>query len=382
MKKLIFKKFILDVVKTFVILILSISIIVWVIQAVKFLDFVTEDGHSFKVYFFYTLLNLPKIFHRILPFVFFISLFYQLIQYEAKNELLVLWTNGINKISLINAIITYSLLVFILQQFLGLYASPLSQYKARDFIRNSNIDFFPSLVKAGKFIDTVSNLTIFIESQDKRGNYKNIFLKDSSSNDRSGAGNKESFQIIYAKKGMLVNENNNKYFKLFDGEIINNNGSDITNISFERIDFNLDKYASKSTTYPKIQEVGSIELLKCINNIYKNKLKIANSKNLECNTVFVNEVNQEFLKRFYKPFYIPLLGLIISLLIIRSKENNDYSNYKFFIFLIAFTVIVISEYSLRYSASHFFGFLFFILFPVLLFFTTYILLITKFKNKI
>ena len=109
MKKLIFVNFLKDVTKTFIIIGFSISLIVWVIQAVKFLDLVTGDGHSFNVYFLYTLLNLPKIIHRILPFIFFVSLFYQISQYELNNELLVFWTNGVTKIKFINVRYRFSL---------------------------------------------------------------------------------------------------------------------------------------------------------------------------------------------------------------------------------------------------------------------------------
>ena len=42
---------------------------------INFLDIVTEDGHGFRVYFLYTLLSLPKIFSKILPFIYFVSLF-------------------------------------------------------------------------------------------------------------------------------------------------------------------------------------------------------------------------------------------------------------------------------------------------------------------
>ena len=52
MKKLIFKKFLKDLTSFLLLVSLSIGLIVWVIQAVNFLDFVSEDGHSFKVYFF------------------------------------------------------------------------------------------------------------------------------------------------------------------------------------------------------------------------------------------------------------------------------------------------------------------------------------------
>ena len=380
MKKLIFEKFIFDVVKTFIIICLSVSLIVWVVQAVKFLDFVTEDGHSFKVYFSYTLLNLPKIIHRIFPFVFFISLFYQIIQYEAKNELLVMWSNGITKINFINTVIVYSFIITLAQQLLGLFISPLSQDKARDFIRKSNVDFFPSLIKEGKFIDTVSDLTIFIDKQDNLGNYKNIFLKDSSEGKRNEIDDKS--QIIFAKSGRLINENNKRYFKLFDGRIINNNGGEITDFTFERIDFNLAKYVSKSTLFPKLQEVNTKELLRCMSHIHNKIKEVFLSEILVCNKARMSEIIQEFLKRSYKPFYLPLLGLIISLLIMKSKENKNYNSYKIYIFMFSFLIIIISEFSLRFSGTHLFGFLFFTLFPILFFFTPYLFLITKFKNKI
>ena len=69
-KKLIFRKFFLDNTYFFITALASLSIIVWVIQAVNFLDFVTEDGHGLGVYFKYTLLNLPKIISRLMPFIF------------------------------------------------------------------------------------------------------------------------------------------------------------------------------------------------------------------------------------------------------------------------------------------------------------------------
>ena len=67
MKKLLFRKFVKDTLIFFIMITLVMSLIVWVIQAVGFLDFVTEDGHSFYVYFLYSLLTFPKIIHRMLP---------------------------------------------------------------------------------------------------------------------------------------------------------------------------------------------------------------------------------------------------------------------------------------------------------------------------
>ena len=379
MKKILFQKFIKDTLKLFITIAFVLGLIVWVIQAVNFLDFVTEDGHSLYVYFSYSALNFPKIIHRILPFVFFISLFYQILKYESKNELLIFWTNGVKKIQFINVVIFYSLLVTIFQIFLGSFISPYSQNEARTFIRTSNVDFFPALIKEGKFIDTVSGLTIFIESKDESGDYNNIFLKDLFTK-KSDEQTEESFQIIYAKKGRLINSNNNRFFELYEGEMINKENKKITNFTFDKINFNLSKYTSKSTTYPKIQEVPSRDIIECLYLNYRNKISdFDNTKFLQCKIESMNAIKQEFLKRFYKPLYLPLLSLISCLLILKSKENDDFDKFKIFLFLIIFFVIVISELSLRFSSSGQIGLYFFLILPLLTFITIYLSLKAKVK---
>ena len=375
MKKTLIIKFIKDTFKLFVMISLTLGLIVWIIQAVNFLDFVTEDGHGFKVYFFYSVFNFPKIIHRILPFVFFISLFYQIIKYEKNNELLLLWTNGVKKIQFINVVILYSLLILVFQIFLGSYISPNTQNESRSYIRSSNIDFFPSLIREGKFIDTLAGVTIFIDSKDELGNYKNIYLKDTSI-DNGPVG---SYQIIYAKSGYLTKENSEKVFVFNDGEIINKENNKITNFTFDKINYNLEKYQSKSSGYQKLQEVPIKDLYMCIYLNSKDEINKFRAEYLQCKQETMNDIQQEFLKRTYKPIYLPLIALMCGLIIIRSKENNNYNKFNFFLFLLIFFILIISEISLRFSSGNQVGLLFFTLFPLLLFSALYITLIIKKK---
>ena len=375
MKKTLIIKFIKDTFKLFVMISLTLGLIVWVIQAVNFLDFVTEDGHGFKVYFFYSIFNFPKIIHRILPFVFFISLFYQIIKYEKNNELLLLWTNGVKKIQFINVVILYSLLILVFQIFLGSYISPNTQNESRSYIRSSNIDFFPSLIREGKFIDTLAGVTIFIDSKDEFGNYKNIYLKDTSI-DNGPVG---SYQIIYAKSGYLTKENSEKVFVFNNGEIINKENNKITNFTFDKINYNLEKYQSKSSGYQKLQEAPIKDLYMCIYLNSKDEINKFRAEYLQCKQETMNDIQQEFLKRTYKPIYLPLIALMCGLIIIRSKENNNYNKFNFFLFLLIFFILIMSEISLRFSSGSQVGLLFFTLFPLLLFSALYITLIIKKK---
>ena len=72
MKKILFRKLLSDCIVFFLIALFSTSIIIWVFQAVNFLDIVVEDGRDYMVYLNYALLSFPKILSKILPFAIFL----------------------------------------------------------------------------------------------------------------------------------------------------------------------------------------------------------------------------------------------------------------------------------------------------------------------
>ncbi len=377
MKKLIFKKFSKDLGKFFLLSSLSVTLIVWVIQAVNFLDLVTEDGHGFSIYFQYTLLSLPKIFSKILPFIYFASLFFIILKYENSNELIIFWTIGIKKIQFVNILIKFSIFYLILQIIFTTIIVPASLDKARSFIRSSNVDFFASIIKEKKFIDTVKNLTMFIEEKDKNGNLKNIFLKEKFGEDNS--------QIIYAQTGKVINKNNTNVLTLYDGKILNNENQKTTIIKFSKTELNLSRFSTKTTTTPKMQEMSTNELIACIfllknlsNSFFAKKFdKLSSNQNCQENKF--KENIQEISKRIVVPLYIPILSLIASLVIIRSKDDYNFLKYKFLLFLFGVFVIIISEISIKYSSVSTFQNLLITLIPILLFIIIYIYFIKKFK---
>src|SRR6056300_1741830 len=142
MNKLIFKKILFDYLAFFTITIISASIIVWVFQAVNYLDIMVEDGRSYFTYISFSFLNLPKIVSKLFPFILFFSFFYILIQYENNNELLIFWNFGINKIQLIYFFFYFSLLMVIIQIILTSLIVQNSLKYSRELMKNSNIDLF------------------------------------------------------------------------------------------------------------------------------------------------------------------------------------------------------------------------------------------------
>ena len=370
MKKLIFRNFFKDVTLFLIVASISLTLIVWVIQAVNYLDFISEDGHGLKVYFFYTILSLPKIFYRMLPFIFFISIFFIIIKYEAKNELIIFWNNGITKIHFINNLIGYSLIIIFLQLLLGAYLVPKTQSMARNFIKKSSIDYFPSLIKEKSFIDTVSNLTIFVEEKDSQNNLTNIFLKEKTK--------KNKFQIIYAKKGSISKVDGINYLNLEDGKFINNDNGKNTIFSFENTQFNLSKFKTKSTTYPKIQEVSSLNLFKCIFFLKNINSESKSINTFSCNKNITSVIKQQLYKRLIIPFNIIVLSLIGSFLLIKSKDEFGYLNFKIIIFSFGFLMLVASEITGKFmEKSNDLQSLYLIILPIILSIISYFYLYKK-----
>tara|TARA_B100000795_G_scaffold245047_1_gene209936 strand:+ start:311 stop:1447 length:1137 start_codon:yes stop_codon:yes gene_type:complete len=338
MKKIIYRKIAKDCTKFFFITIFTISLIIWVLQAVNYLDFVINDGHGFFVYFKYTILSFPKILSRIFPFAVFLSFAYIFLKYENKNELIIFWNFGVNKIDFINFFLKLSFFFVLLSLLLNALIVPLSQDKARSFIRSSDLDFFESILKPKKFIDIIKNLTIYFDERGENGELKNIFLNDRLNQNKS--------QTTFAKIGILKNYANVRLLILYDGKTINNINGKISEFKFSKSDFNISKYTSNTTTHQKTQENSTIELIRCslvLNNLLENNksksVKIINN----CLVANLENIYEELYSRLIKPFYITFLIAISLLLILKSKDHPSFNNNKLRIYILGFLFLIFLE---------------------------------------
>jgi lipopolysaccharide export system permease protein len=379
MKKILFRKLLLDCIVFFLISLISTSVIIWVFQAVNFLDIIVEDGRDFLVYLSYSLFNFPKIISKILPFATFFSFCYILNKYELNNELIIFWNFGVHKIELINFLFRFSILLMLAQMILTTYVVPTTQNYSRSVLKNSNVDFFESFIKPKKFNDNIKGLTIYADEKSKDGKLKNIYLKKDSGN--------KNYQITLAKTGEFITINKSKILVLYDGQTLNSNNSKITNFNFSKSDFTLSQLDTDVVTQEKIQETSSLAHIICLERYFNpntSNKKDPNQFNPNCTYDNLDNIFQELYKRFIMPFYLPILILISLFLIINSKENAFYNRHKIGIFITGFVVIILSESSIKFVNNNLYGNVKFFLAPLVLMVFVYFLfrfkLIFKIKN--
>ena len=377
MKKILFRKILNDCLIFFFISLICSSLIVWVFQAVNFLDIMIEDGRDYAIYINYTLLNFPKIISKILPFALFFSFSYVITKYELNNEMIIFWNFGINKVQLINFFLKISLLLMIFQIIFTSLLVPRSQELSRSLMKNSNIDFFESFIKPKKFNDSIRDFTIFAGNKTDDGLLENIYLKKDLGND--------SFQITISKNGKFVQKGNAKFLELYNGQTISGSKNNISNFNFSKSDFSLSNLKADVVTLNKLQETSTSLLTRCVAQLNNFKFKFLNTSEKidmhNCEISGLGNIYKELYKRFIIPFYIPILILISLLLILYSKENINYFKYRTLIFFGGFITIVFSETTLKFMQDTLIGNIQLILIPIIGFSIIYIYTLSKLKKN-
>ena len=340
MKKTIYKYFFYEFVIYFAIILFALAAVVWTIQAVNYLDLITDDGHTFTIYFFYSFLTLSKVLTKLIPFCFLLAIILTILKMEKDNELIVLWTSGLNKIHIVNLIFRISLIIMLLQLFLTSVINPTLLNFSRALLKNSQLEFIPSLLKEKQFNDTIDNLTIFVNKKDKNKVYQNIFIRDEG-NVLSSIG--ESSTII-AKSGYMSEDEKNLI--LFDGNIqkLNEDGN-VNIVKFQKTILNLSGMSTKSISDPKIQETSTMQIVRCLQK------KNITDHNCEDSKKSQMDTRIELNKRFGMPVYIPLISLICCFLLASRKDKKMYHLNKYIYFFIGFLILALAEIIVRYSGA-------------------------------
>ena len=371
MKKTIYKYFFYQFVIYFTITLFALAAIVWTIQAVNYLDLVTEDGHAFTIYFFYSLLTLSKVFTKLIPFSFLVSIILTILKFEKDNELLVLWTFGLNKIHLVNLIFRISILIMFLQLLLTSVFNPTLLNFSRTLLKNSELQFIPSLLKEKQFNDAVEGLTIFVEKKDENNIYKNIFIRDEGTILSKIA---TTSSTIYAKSGHMSKDEKNLI--LYNGNIQKlNQSGDVNIVKFQKTILNLSGMSTKSISDPKIQETPTIQIMRCLQK--KNII----AHNCDRSKKSLKDTKIEINKRFGMPLYILLIALISCFLLTSEKDTKIFYFNKYIYFFIGFLILALAEMIVRYSGISWNHTLFYYLIPVIMSPLIYFALIRTFKYE-
>ena len=85
-KNKIYNYITLDLFKSFILILFSLSLIAWTVRSVNFLELIVDDGHSLKTYLYFSALNITNIVTKFIPLSFLLALNLSILKFEKQNE--------------------------------------------------------------------------------------------------------------------------------------------------------------------------------------------------------------------------------------------------------------------------------------------------------
>jgi lipopolysaccharide export system permease protein len=367
----IYQNYLIDIFKTLITILFSLTIIAWTVRAVNFLDLIVENGYPLITYFKYSILNVFGILPKFIPLSFLLALIVFILKQIQENELVILWTSGVKKTQLVKLFFIFSLFITVLNLIFSVFITPLALNKSRQLLSNEDFTSFLPTIKVQQFSDSFEGVT-FIVDKKIDNEIENIFLQDSANILKNISSNKvkNSSNTIIANSGLVED----KRLILFNGKIISSDSENKENdiFKFEQLNIDLNNFSNRTIKTSKIQETPTFQLVSCIFKKIFPKT--------ECKNNFRKEIIPTLNRRIILPFYIPVITLIASFLLIKPKKNIFFN--KISIFTYCFLILLYAELIIRYTGVNKLAGNLFLFSPIILSLFFYNLLTIKFSKEL
>ena len=368
LKNKIYNYLTIEILKNFIIILLTFTTIAWTVKAVNFLDLMIEDGYSAIIYFKYSLLGISSVITKFIPLSFLLSMIVSISKFERQRELLILWTTGLNKLKITNIFFMIGFFIALSQILLSLIVNPLLLNKSRTLLRDTDVKQVDSILRSNDFSDTFKGITFYVDERNSQNELINIFIKDNSGNLSTIISEIDSSKntTIFSKRGIIADDK----LIMFEGTIQTlDEKKEIKNVDFEKTELSISNFSNRTIKQPKIQETSSFELMRCL--IDKNVIqKIQNCTFKDNKKIAIEALS----RRIGMPLYIPLISVISSFLLIYKKEKKLNFIKKYFVFISAFIILIFAEVLLRYVGFSFTNQILYFISPLILLIILYLLL--------
>ncbi|MCB1493989.1 MAG: LPS export ABC transporter permease LptF [Rhodobiaceae bacterium] len=235
-----------QVLGTSALVLLTLTGILWLTQALQRLDLITSKGQTLALFLGFTLLSLPGILIVIAPIAFFIGCVYVLNRLNNDSELVVISASGASRWAIITPIMAAAVIVTALMMAASLHFVPMAWRELRVLITEVRSDVLTSIVKEGAFSSPEEGLVFHVRSRRPDGTLVGLLVHDSRD---------KSLDFTYlAKTARLVTDGDDAVLVMDDGSVQqqrinpkNREKGEISIVRFDRYVFDLSRLTAKPT---------------------------------------------------------------------------------------------------------------------------------------
>ncbi|MGZ5828403.1 MAG: LPS export ABC transporter permease LptF [Xanthobacteraceae bacterium] len=222
----------------FLLVLVSLTSIIWITQALRDIDLMTSQGQSMLVFIGITGLVIPQLMLVIAPIALVIAVAHVLNKLATDSEIIVMNAAGMSPWRLFRSFFSSALLVALMVVFVAAYLSPKCLRELRRWATEVRADLVTNIVQPGRFITIENGLVFHLRERQPNGLLLGIFLDDRRNPDEEST--------FLAEKGEIVENDDGTFLVLVDGSVQRHQGNqrDPNIVKFERYAFDLSQFSN------------------------------------------------------------------------------------------------------------------------------------------
>jgi len=220
---------------------LSLTSIIWLTQALRFIDFIVSRGISFGSFIELTLLLIPSLLLFVLPFGLLCAVLYVYYRLMMDSEILVLSSAGLSRFQLAKPALNIGIIVTLIAYGISLYILPVSYRQFKDMQAFLRDNYASLLLQEEVFNSPVEGLTVYIHERDKSGILRGIIVHDSRDLTKPPI-------TMMAEEGRLIETPSGPRFVMYRGNRQEVEKGNVSFLNFDQYTLDISFYAANNNS--------------------------------------------------------------------------------------------------------------------------------------
>jgi lipopolysaccharide export system permease protein len=223
-----------QVTNAFLVILLTLTAIVWLATALKELDLIISQGQGVLLFLKLTLLSLPSLMALIAPNAMLMAALYTLDRMNGDSELIVMTASGATVWRIGASLLLLGVMVSIAILIANLFINPASARVVRSLVTQVRTDLISQVLQPGRFSSPDTGLTFHIRDRNVNGDLLGLLVHDERDPKR--------IMTYLAERGRILSNDDGAYLVMFDGNVQNysveeaNQGARIVNFDQYMLD--------------------------------------------------------------------------------------------------------------------------------------------------
>jgi lipopolysaccharide export system permease protein len=200
-----------QVTNAFVIILVTLTSIVWLATALRELDLILSQGQGFTLFLKMTFLSIPSLMALIAPNAMLMASLYTLDRMNGDSELIVMTAAGAPIWRIAGPFVLLASMVCVAILLSNLYVVPASARALRALITQVRTDVVSQVLQPGRFSSTEAGLTFHIRDRSPTGDLLGLLVHDERDNNQ--------VMSYLADHGRVINNDDGAYLVMFNGHL-------------------------------------------------------------------------------------------------------------------------------------------------------------------